>query len=99
MTIPMEVRAVQALQNYVNAKPEHDHGLCDWLTGSTDDVNGYDLICAAAAGELVPKYLRYRCLGNEVGPTPARVALARKLIRLIETGRLTYKREWKARTE
>ena len=96
MTIPMEVRAVQALQNYVNAKPEHDWGLRNWLSVNADDVNGYELVFVAAEADLVPDYRR---IDDTYGTTPARVALARKLIRLIETGRLTYKRGWKARTE
>ena len=107
MSETREMEAVLALQNYIYAKPDHDRGLCYWLSRIRQPyyedphfipyIQGHGLISTAAYARLIPRYLSYRRLDGADGPTPERITLAKKLIKLIVYGELFYKsRQWHA---
>ena len=107
MSKTREMEAVLALQNYIYAQPDHPHGLCYWLARLKQfdygdpyfipHIQSYDLISTAAYANLIPRYLSHRYLDGAEGPTPERIALAKKLIKLIMYGELFYKnKRWQA---
>lgn len=82
------LKIASRLREYIQRQPQHSKGLCSWLNRYHDLTTAYCLSTAALKGPLA---LRHVYIGNgfvddEPGPTEKRLAFARDLLELLDTG-------------
>lgn len=91
-TLTYEQALAEQLIHYINAKPEHDNGLCWYLVRESRDNNLrlLDPYSAIQYGRMVltGKYGVTSYIVQAEGPVSLRVSLARDILKLLEKGRL-----------
>ncbi len=81
---------ISLLRAYIRHQPEHDCGLCSWLSMETDDsINAYQLVDLVRRSGMT-SFTRGVYIESTEGPTPRRVQFAGELLCLLEVGRLKF---------